>query len=243
MKFSKLRRRIALIAAHLISERHEWNFYRARIQAARLVSKDRVRGVDLPTNDEIRAELRALAVASDRDRFNGEQGNDVRGEPVLADEHPHTDRFRVYRSLLHQLENVKQSPRSHPEGDALYHSLQVFQLARDHVPYDEEFLLAALLHDVGKAIDRHDHVTAGLDVLDGTVTPRTVWFIEFHPHAQLQRQGTLGARAIRRLHESEDYDQLLLLAQCDREGRRTGVAVPDVDDAIDYIRQLEKSFG
>ena len=57
------------------------------------------------------------------------------------------DRFRLYESLLLPLENVKQDPRYHPEGDALYHSLQVFQLAREALPYDEEFLTAALLHE------------------------------------------------------------------------------------------------
>ena len=36
------------------------------------------------------------------------------------------DRFQVYYSLLLPLENVKQNPRYHPEGDVLYHSLQVF---------------------------------------------------------------------------------------------------------------------
>ena len=63
--------------------------------------------------------------------------------------------------LLLPLETVKQNPAYHPEGDALYHSLQVFDLARDALPYDEEFQLAALLHDVGKAIDPRDHVAAG----------------------------------------------------------------------------------
>ena len=62
---------------------------------------------------------------------------------------------------------VKGSPEYHPEGDVLYHSLQVFELARDRRPYDEEFLLAALLHDVGKGLDRADHVEAGLEALDG----------------------------------------------------------------------------
>ena len=74
----------------------------------------------------------------------------------------HIDRFVLYRMLLEPLEGVKQSPKYHPEGDALYHSLQVFELAREERPYDEEFLLAALLHDVGKAIDPADHVAAGL---------------------------------------------------------------------------------
>src|SRR5262249_30376568 len=82
------------------------------------------------------------------------------------------DRFQVYESLLLPLENVKQPLKYHPEGDALYHSLQVFDHARDALAYDEEFLLAALLHDVGKAIDPHDHVAAGLEALDGFITER-----------------------------------------------------------------------
>src|SRR5262245_55687212 len=57
-----------------------------------------------------------------------------------------TDPYPIFRMLLLPLEEVKQSARYHPEGDALYHSLQVFELARDARPYDEEFLLAALLH-------------------------------------------------------------------------------------------------
>ena len=94
---------------------------------------------------------------------------------------------------------MKQNLKYHPEGDALYHSLQVFDLARDALPYDEEFLLAALLHDVGKAIDPHDHVAAGLEALDGFITERTAWLIEHHMDAQQDLDGTLGARARRRL--------------------------------------------
>ena len=40
----------------------------------------------------------------------------------------------------------------HPEGDVLYHLLQCYVLAVDELPYDEEFQLAALLHDVGKIV-------------------------------------------------------------------------------------------
>ena len=76
-----------------------------------------------------------------------------------------------------------QRPQSHPEGDALYHSLQVFELAREELPYDEEFLLAALLHDVGKGLDPQDHIGAALEALDGHITPRTAWFIEHHTEA------------------------------------------------------------
>src|SRR5207244_1263225 len=86
----------------------------------------------------------------------------------------------IYKMRLEPLESVKQNSKYHPEGDALYHSLQVFQLARDVRPYDEEFLLAALLHDVGKAVDPQDHVTAGVEALRGSVTERTLWLIEHH---------------------------------------------------------------
>lgn len=153
------------------------------------------------------------------------------------------DRFRVFESLLLPLENVKQDLRWHPEGDALYHSLQVFQRATDQYPYDEEFLLAALLHDVGKAIDPRDHVQAGLDALEGFITPRTQWLIEHHMEAQQILDGTLGARAKRRLRENESYEELLALARCDRAGRQPGAEAPELEEALDYVRDLAHTFG
>lgn len=148
------------------------------------------------------------------------------------------DRFAMYEVLLLPLEKVKQSPMWHPEGDALYHSLQVFDLACDELPYDEEFLTAALLHDVGKAIDNERHVEAALEALADYCTPRTLWLIEHHMLGHQSRDGTLGARARRRLAEHEDYDTLLLLSDCDRGGRQRGVAASELDEALDYLREL-----
>ncbi len=149
------------------------------------------------------------------------------------------DRFEIYRMLLKPLEKVEQNPVWHPEGDALYHSLQVFELARDRQPYDEEFLLAALLHDVGKGIDRGDHVAAGLDALEGAITPRVAFLIENHMHAHAIHDGTIGHRAKLRLEESPDYEELILLGELDRAGRQTGVQVCTIDEALDYIRGIE----
>jgi hypothetical protein len=162
---------------------------------------------------------------------------------ALAEARDEVDRFQVYQSLLLPLENVRQNLAYHPEGDALYHSLQVFDLARDELPYDEEFLLAALLHDVGKAIDPHDHVAAGLEALDGTIPERTRWLIEHHMLAHGLAEGTLGRRAHRRLRDSEHYDDLVLLGRCDRAGRRAGVVAPELDEALDYVRELDTMFG
>ena len=89
---------------------------------------------------------------------------------------------------LEPLEAIKQNPKHHPEGDALYHSLQVFELAREARPYDEEFLLAALLHDVGKAIDPQDHAAAAAFALRGTLTERTAWLIAHHRDLPGQRE-------------------------------------------------------
>ncbi len=104
-------------------------------------------------------------------------------------------------------------------------------------------MLAALLHDVGKAIDREDHVAAGLDALDDFVTQRTAWLIEHHMLAHKILDGTLGVRARRRLQQSESYQELRLLAECDRDGRQVGVAVCELDEAIDYVRELAHTFG
>jgi len=151
---------------------------------------------------------------------------------------PGIDPFELFKLLLDPLEKIKQNPDYHPEGDALYHSLQVFELARNARPYDEEFLLAALLHDVGKAIDNSDHVNAGLEALEGYITPRTAFFIEHHMDARKCRNRELGHRAMLRLRESEDYDDLILLSELDDAGRVCGAEVGSVSDALEFIKQL-----
>jgi len=367
MKSTKVRRQIAWMAARLMYQRQESEYYRAKIKAARHVCREWVKPSDLPSNAEIRDEIQSLArlyegdertydlrdmrlealrmmrlLGKFRPRLIGSvmtghvrKGSDIdlhvfsnsieavtaeldteamvydmerkrvqkngqerifthvhvkdrfpfeltiyptkqahymfkssitgkaidrasiaELEQLLALEYPEmdlgeeilemensVDRFQLYESLLLPLENVKQSLRYHPEGDALYHSMQVFDLARDELPYDEEFLLAALLHDVGKAIDREDHTGAALEALDGFITPRTVWLIQHHMDGQAILDGRLGARARRRLRKIESYDELMLLARYDRDGRRPGVEAPELDEALDYLRDLDATFG
>ena len=153
------------------------------------------------------------------------------------------DRFADFAALLWPLESIMLSPTRHPEGDALYHSLQVFQRALEFRAYDEEFLLAALLHDVGKGIDREDHVAAGLAALDFHITQRTASLIDLHHEAHRYRDGTLGVRARRRLEAHPDFEDLLVLAECDQRGRECGVRVPDVEQALKQIRDLSEIFS
>jgi len=243
MANDKLRQRIAWEAARLMFRHEESVLYRARLKAARRMSNLPVEPRDLPTNREIGEQIRVLSELNEGDHRLQDLAAGSRGPRRAPPEDPPGDRFHVYRALLAPLEHVAQKPQSHPEGDALYHSLQVFELARDELPYDEEFLLAALLHDVGKAIDPQDHIGAALEALAGQITPRTAWLIEHHTEANLLRDGALGVRSRRRLEESESFDELMLLSECDRAGRVRGVAVGDVEDAIEYLRELVDDCG
>ena len=164
-------------------------------------------------------------------------------ETELAAADSAVDRFQLYRSLLIPLETVMQDQYYHPEGDVLYHSLQCYVLARNELPYDEEFQLAALLHDVGKGLDKDRHVEAGLEALEGTISERTAWLIEHHMDVHQIRDRTIGHRAWQRLRSSPDYDDLMLLGKCDRGGRICGAVVPEVDEAIDELRELARMYG
>ena len=98
------------------------------------------------------------------------------------------------------------------------------------------------MHDVGKGIDPADHVAAGLSVLEGLITERTRFLIEHHMDAQAYTSGKLGAKLRRELEASPDFEDLMLL----RELRRRAAACPEphvgtVDEALDYLRELERT--
>jgi hypothetical protein len=217
-------------------------FYVAKRKAAAVLGH-RVRPGDLPSDDEVREQLVVLwrsrsgqARTDDTDDLDMLEPAEGEGVAVLAE---HLDRFALYRMRLVPLEAIKQNPRFHPEGDALYHSLQVCHLAREVRPYDEEFLLAALLHDVGKAIDPQDHAFAGAHSLRGAVTERTLWLIEHHMDLLPARERTLSARQRRELEASEFFEDLKLLREIDDAGRVPGVAVEPLDQLLAYLQGLE----
>jgi predicted HD phosphohydrolase len=103
-------------------------------------------------------------------------------------------------------------------------------------------LLAALLHDVGKAIDPADHVTAALQALEGAVSARTAGLIAHHMEAQAYRDGILGARARVRLQQLEDFDDLMLLCACDRRTRIPGALVDELSEVHDFLRKLSEEL-
>jgi hypothetical protein len=218
-----------------LDEASEAAYYTAKRKAAAVLGH-RVRPGDLPSDSEVREQLLALARsrsgAAYREADRPEPEDEDAGLERMAD---HLDRFAIYRMRLLPLESVKQNPKYHPEGDALYHSLQVFELAREARPYDEEFLLAALLHEVGKAIDPQDHVAAAVESLRGTLTERTAWLIAH----QMDPPGP-RSRSRPETETPEYLDDLELLRDLDEAGRVPGAHVGTIDEALDYLRGLEQ---
>jgi hypothetical protein len=217
-----------------LREATEAEYYAAKRKAAAVLGRP-VRPGDLPSDSEVREQVLALIRDASPVAPLDDQPEPGPGEELarLAD---HVDRFAVYKLRLVPLEAVKQDSRRHPEGDALYHSLQVFEQARHARPYDEEFLLAALLHDIGKAIDLANPARAAVEALRGAVTDRTLALIE-HLRAFVIAREKPGAPPP--VGDPELLEDLALLRDLDTLGRVPGAIVGTIDEALDYLRGLE----
>ncbi len=215
-----------------LREVDEAAYYAAKRKAAAVLGHA-VRPGDLPADAEVREQVIELI------REGAEALDDDSPEPETLLMSDHVDRFAIYKMRLEPLAAVKQNPKWHPEGDALYHSLQVFEAARNERPYDEEFLLAALLHDVGKAIRPADHVNAALEALRGTLTPRTEWLIAHHMDLLVRPDRPTNPKIRQGLEQSEFFEDLVRLRDLDEGGREPGVPVGTIDEALAYVKGLE----
>ena len=155
------------------------------------------------------------------------------------------DIFARLLPLLQRLEGVAQDPRFHPEGDALYHSLQVFSFATRES--DEPRLLAAALftadrvcavHDLGKAAAGDDHAAAGAALLEGIAQPSVCWLVTHHLDL-LKR----GRETRQRLHDDPRLRELEQLRAWDLKGRERHVHVPDVERALGAILEPGRAEG
>ena len=137
--------------------------------------------------------------------------------------------YRELHDLLLALDGVAQPARYHPEGDALFHSLQVFELARRESS-DRVLWAAALLHDVGKAEDGRSHDCLGAELLEELVCPRIVWLVRHH--LDLLREPRLTRRRLRGTSELHDLE---LLRRWDLGGRRPDATVLEPEDALELL--------
>jgi hypothetical protein len=132
-------------------------------------------------------------------------------------------------SLLVGLDGVEQSRRYHPEGDALFHSLQAFELAQ-RASSDRVLWAAALFHDVGKAIDGPLHDEVGADLLEGLLCPRVVWLVRHHLDLLKDPR-----RTRRRYHGTPHLRDLESLRRFDLGGRDPNARVLSPESAFDLL--------
>lgn len=231
----ELRNKIAAEAARLMLRGKQADFLSARRQAGRWLIRGKIPADELPTVAEIQRELYTLARMERVIEHADQIGDDDEIAELSTEE-----RFAALRLLLEPLDRFRMDPKIHPEGDALYHSLQVFELGRAARPYDEEFLLACLLHDVGLGIDPAHPVPAAVAALTGLVTERTLFLIEHRPAATIYLQTGECPRSLRK---SESFDELLLLARCNREGCVAGAQVCTLEEALEFLADLDAEDG
>lgn len=205
----KLRRRIAAEAARLVERGIDSQ--RSRLRAARRITRGWVPEEQLPSHQEIRGGFGHLV----------------------------GDRFDRIADLLWPLAKMRLDPMRYPEGDPLEHALQTFGIVYAERPFDEELLTAALVHDVGKAIDRGEPLATGLAALEGLITPRTRWLLESLDVAQARAAGTLGQRARHRLESHVDFPEAELLANACRKAHVRAAACPTLDEALAILRGLD----
>lgn len=248
---SPYRQQIAIEAAQLLFRKKVASFAAARKRAARRLKRLGLRSADFPTNTEIQQELMALigkfapvSPASDDEadsEFDALDADDFGDDDLFDDDHEDDEAFfAALEVLLEPLAKVRLDSLDHPEGDALYHTLQVFKLGRDLRPYDEDFLLACLLHDIGWAVNPRYPRESALDILAPLVSERVLFLLNQLPAAwQYLRSGY----APKSLRKSPDFEEAILLARCDRDGRVPGEAVDELSDVIDYLRTLRSENG
>ncbi|NNJ27350.1 hypothetical protein [Alienimonas chondri] len=234
--------RIAREAARLLRGGEQPDLSAALQKAARRVCRARPRIGEIPDPRAVVAELTRLDDQAERFDADAARADAARADAARADGHD-DDRFAAYRTLLDDLADVTLGSPRHPEGDCLTHSLQAYVFATRETAWDEEFLLAALLHDVGKAIHYRDPLPATLEALDGLVTARTRWFVEHLEEGRRWIGGKLSPRAWRRLAAHPDGEALKALARCDAAAVRRAMRVPQLDEALEQLRALSDWTG
>ena len=132
-------------------------------------------------------------------------------------------------SLLDDLEFIEQHPKYHPEGDALFHSLQVFQLSLVKSK-DPIIWAAALFHDVGKAINGPEHDCIGAQMLSGVLHPNIIWLIEHHLDLMKKNKKT-----IQKYKNEQKLIDLQLLRKLDVAGRDPFAQVMTVEKSVDFL--------
>ena len=139
------------------------------------------------------------------------------------------DIFDALLGAMLPLARVRQNPKFHPEGDALFHSLQTFDLARD-ADEPPHLVAAALFHDIGKSIPEGRHEASGAALIGAVADDRTCFLVAHHMDLLRDASGTRRAMGGDPL-----LPDLERLREYDDRGRRPTAVVPTVERALGWL--------
>lgn len=172
------------------------------------------------------------------------------------------DIIKRYFPLLAALEDTDQDLDFHPEGNVWIHSLMVVDEAaklRSKSKYPDSFMLAALLHDIGKPatsefkdgrIRSHGHDRLGTELTeeflkkltdDKRIISQTKDLVRHHMRPNALFNSEAKPSAYRRLANSCDLEELLLLAEADFKGRGGDPMVYE-EEFLEILSFLDKKF-
>jgi len=122
-------------------------------------------------------------------------------------------------TILEKTRGVEQRADYHPEGDVFNHSLQTMYCAFNET-IDTDVILAAMMHDVGKAIEKNGHAQIAYELLQPFLSAKSLWLIKHHMRIRLFLDGHMKKQSKREyLMENAWFTDLILLSRFDLMGR------------------------
>ena len=147
--------------------------------------------------------------------------------------------------VLEENKGIEQHKLYHPEGDVFNHSLQsVYVAFRETI--DTDLILAALLHDVGKACNKLGHDNIAVEMLNCHCSPKTLWLIENHMRIWYFLSGDMHKLSkVKELIGHPWISELIHLARIDKAARNPNRRIKyDKQDIIDRLNKcVEKRFN
>ena len=140
--------------------------------------------------------------------------------------------------ILELTKGVPQLESHHPEGDVFNHSLQTYFWAIRE-SNDTDLILAALLHDVGKAALLQGHDDIGSDMIRPYTSQKTTWLVSQHMRVWTLLKGEMRRPGkVKALATHPWFPHLVLLARWDKMARNPRKAV--TYDRYRIINQLNR---
>jgi putative nucleotidyltransferase with HDIG domain len=153
------------------------------------------------------------------------------------------DLTKIIDYLL-SLENKKDPPENHPEDNLLSHLTQAFQIAKKEST-DQELWVAALLHDIGKAIQNPDHPEVGVQLLKehGYINDKVLSLVNNHMRIRWFLSGRMKKQGkIEKILNDVYLVELIHLRRIDKTSRIPNVPISlDTDEVMHLLTKTNQA--